>query len=234
VVGDQAVPQFKYQVAVEVFDEVLGEYENGPFVTGPSISAADIYWAPFIERFVAHVPMLYEDPDLRSDEFEYLENWFDSMDRLVPCYPCRVKGRVETWRKLLAETHPSLPLRDNVRPVPDLPTKSYDANEVWTRYAKDRPYVAKTPAEEVAACIVRNHEVIIKGAAEACRLLDEDADAAAREICFALLSDGTKPKLSAEALDVLSYLDSGPEGLAVPGDLGVIPAEALRSLIGRT
>jgi len=67
-------------------------------------------------------------------------------------------------------------------------------------------------------------------------LLDEDADAAAREICFALLSmaDGTKPKLSAEALDVLSYLDSGPEGLAVPGDLGVIPAEALRSLIGRT
>ena len=70
----EIVPQDKYTVALEEIDELLGEYsydENdtqregeanryGPFIAGATITAADIYWAPFVERLAAFVPLIYE------------------------------------------------------------------------------------------------------------------------------------------------------------------------------
>ena len=66
------------------------------------------------------------------------------------------------------------------------------------------------------------------------------ADAALREVCAALSAWGEEdeqepaaaaadPRLSADARAVAAYLDA--EGVAVPRDLGVIPAEALRSFV---
>ena len=44
-------------------EEVLEEYSDGPFggpfFAGRDVTAADIYWAPFLERFAAHLPLLY-------------------------------------------------------------------------------------------------------------------------------------------------------------------------------
>ena len=63
-----------------------------------------------------------------------------------------------------------------------------------------------------------------------------DADAALREVCAALIGWGeadeelgVQPTLSARAQAMAVYLDA--DGLAVPRDLGVLPAEALRSLV---
>lgn len=67
----------------------------------------------------------------------------------------------------------------------------------------------------------------------------EDIDGALREVCEALLrNDGVTlaaaergKEISEQGQRVAAYLDSGPRGFAVPGDLGVLPAEALRSLV---
>ena len=120
-------------------------------------------------------------------------------------------------------------LLETAPPVPDLPTrKSFRAQDVWAAHAKGRPYLAATPAAEVAATIIRNRAALADGVS-GLGLSAEDADAALREVCAALADgDGTGPALSGDARRVASHL---VEELAVPRDLGVIPARALRSLV---
>lgn len=233
---DDVVQRFKLKVSLEEIDEVLEEYEDGPFIAGEKFTAADIYWAPYLERFAAQLPMLYEGLAPRSREFEAVKDFYDALDQQVPCYSCAVKGRAETWQKVLREFHPELDLREET--VPNLPTKrSFDANKVWARYAKDRAYLAESPTMEVAARIVRNHDAWVDVARGACPSI-EDADAALRELCDTLstidgFDDGTAAEaganLSADALGMASFLTS-EDGLAVPKDIGLIPFEALQRI----
>lgn len=239
----EIVPKFKFQVSLEEVDEVLEEYDDGPYIAGRDITAADIYWAPYLERFAAQLPLLYEGLKPRSQEYEAIKEWYDAMDQQIPCYSCKIKGRVETWQHVLAKFHPELDLRNEI--VPNLPTKkSFDANKVWAEYAKDKDYLASSPTQEVAAQIVRKHEELVDAAASACQsIADRDAaDAALRELCSVLSTiDGfdtdaaseAAAKLSGDARDVASFLASEDgEGLAVPRDIGLIPSEALRALVG--
>ena len=87
---------------------------------------------------------------------------------------------------------------------------------------------------------VRKRETLLAGYITAAvrdpRTSTADADAALREVCAALISWGEaneelglQPTLSAGAQAMAVYLDA--DGLAVPRDLGVLPAEALRSLV---
>ena len=151
----EIVQDFKYEVTLEEVDEILEEYDEGPFIAGESVTAADIFWAPFLERFAAHIPLLYPDIHPKGPESDspFVTEWYDGMDQLVPAYSCRVKGRAETWRSVLIGAHPEL--RDGggggrkrtfPPPPPNLPTdKSFDATGVWSRYAEGRPYLAPTP-----------------------------------------------------------------------------------------
>ena len=231
---DDVVQRFKFKVSLEEIDEVLEEYEDGNFIAGEDITAADIYWAPYMERFAAQLPMLYEGLVPRSREFEAVKDWYDALDQQIPCYSCAVKGRAETWQHLLRKQHPELELREEI--VPNLPTKrSFDANKVWSRYAKDRPYLAETPTKEVAARIVRNHDAWVVAAANACPSIG-DADAALRQICDMLCTIDafdadavaeTAANLSGDVREVASFLAS-EDGLAVPKDMGLIPFEALK------
>jgi hypothetical protein len=86
---------------------------------------------------------------------------------------------------------------------------------------------------------VRNRQTLIHSLSTAANMC-EDIDGALREVCAALLrNDGVNlsaaeaepAEISEDALQVAAYLDSGPKGFAVPRDLGVLPAEALRSLV---
>lgn len=241
----EVVQRFKYQVTLEEIEEMLEEYDDGPFIAGRGITAADIFWAPFLERFVAHLPLLHDNLQPRSAQYEAIQDWYDAMDAL-PCYSCRVKGRGETWRRVLRAHHPDLDLTDAsaAEPPIDVPTKkSFKPDKIWSRYADEKPYLASTPAGEAAARIVRDRDTIAEAASTACgaaRLSDESADAALRELCDALVSsDGGDPdavamaaaKLSGDAREVAAYLDGGGGGIwEVPRDIGVLPAEALRAL----
>lgn len=233
----KVVPEFKYDVFLEEVEEILEEYDDGPFFAG-IFSVADIFWAPFLERFAAHFPLLYKDLRPRSQNFEAIDVWFDAMDEFVPCYSCRVKGRVETWQAVLTKSHPGLKLQDNIEAIPNLPTKSsFDARKVWEDFAKGRPYLAPTPAQEVAARIVRERGSLSKSNSAACRAIGdtEVVDAALREVCDALIasedSDAATAasNLSSEGQKAASFLHR--EGLLAPRDVGVIPAEALRALV---
>ena len=247
----EIVPRFKYSVSLEEVDEILGEYEDGPFIAGKHVTAADIFWAPFLERLAAHVPALHGGLAPRSEQFEELEAWFDAMDARLPCYAARVKGRSATWARVLAAAHPELSLQDvagsdtlfdSILPgaAADLPAgRSFDAGRVWAAYADGRAHVADTPAEEVAAFIVRHRDEVgarVAGAAAAAGgdgARDADgADEALRELCAALAGwepGAAAPPLAARAREAAAFLER--EGLAVPRDVGVIPAEALRSFV---
>lgn len=233
----EIVPQDKYTVALEEIDELLGEYsydENdtqregeanryGPFIAGATITAADIYWAPFVERLAAFVPLIYEKiPPLRGGEYENVREWLDAMDSQAVGYASRVKGRAFTWQERLTEAHPELDLLCSTAEecnVADLPTrKTFDAQATWAAYANGRAYAAATPAEEVAARIVRNRDALV----DACASVG--GDEALRELCAALADGGA---LSDAARKVAAHLDDD-DLLAVPRDIGVIPAEALR------
>ena len=118
---------------------MMEEYDDGPFLAGKSISAADVYWAPFLERLAAQVPFLY--PTLaprttKGSRFEALSEWYDAMDEQVPCYASRVKGRAEVLQARLAD-EPWL--EDKVAEssavvVPDLPPRrGFNGNAVWAR-----------------------------------------------------------------------------------------------------
>ena len=231
---DDVVQKFKLKVSLEEIDEVLEEYEDGEFIAGEDITAADIYWAPYLERFAAQLPMLYEGLAPRSREFEAVKDFYDALDQKIPCYSCAVKGRAETWQNLLRKFHPELELREES--VPNLPTKkSFDANKVWSRHAKDRVYLAETPTMEVAARIIRNRDTWVDTAKTACPSI-EDADSALRELCDTLSTlDGFDADAVAEASTNLSndaremvYFLTSEDGLAVPKDIGLIPFEALQ------
>ena len=91
--------------------------------------------------------------------------------------------------------------------------------------------VTRRGALQVAAQIVRDRDALAAGAATARGVTIDAADAALREVCAALASTGAAPRaeLSESALEVAMHLDHG--GMAAPRDLGVIPMEALRSLL---
>ena len=240
----EIVPEFKYQVALEEIDEILGEYQTGPFVAGASVSAADIWWAPFIERLAAYVPMVYSNlGGLREagGEFENIKAWLDAMDSAVPAYACRVKGRAYTWQQVLADAHPELTLQCTGLgcEVADLP-KAFDAPKVWAAYADGRAHLAPTAAQEVAARIVRNRGDLVAAAASACDHPSDDVDAAMRGLCDQLcggdvgaVGGGGDSAGDASSLlrDVARFVDEGG-GLNVPTDLGLVPSEALRELRG--
>ena len=128
------------------------------------------------------MPALHGGLAPRSEQFEELEAWFDAMDARLPCYAARVKGRSATWARVLAAAHPELSLQDvagsdtlfdSILPgaASDLPAgRSFDAAARGGVRGRRRAHVADTPAEEVAAFIVRHRDEVgarVAGAAAA-------------------------------------------------------------------
>ena len=153
--------------------------------------------------------------------------------------------------QVLAHAHPELP--QEAQPTGDgrgvdLPAKRFSwakARTVWAAYSDGRLHLAASRAGEVAAVAMRKRDTILDGyirgrdgyiSTVISTATCADADAALREVCAALVSWGEageeleeQPKLSAGAQAMAVFIDA--DGLAVPRDLGVLPAEALRSLI---
>lgn len=214
----EVVPKSDHMVTLEETDEMLEEYDDGPFFCGATITAADIAWAPFLERYAIQLPLVYEDLKPRSQTYPELMEWYDRMERLVPCYPCRVQGDAAMWSKaLVGKEKVTTPLPTSVN------ENEFKVKDIWNAYRKGKPYMARTPAEECAARIVRNRETILS----CLDSQDEEKDAALREVCAALV-DG-KASLSGNARDVADFINN--HWLSVPRDMGMLPATALRSLV---
>lgn len=203
--------------ALEVFldsAESLLRGGDGPFFCGPFLSAADVVWAPVLERYAAQLPCLHRGflPRGNRDRWPGLDRWYRAMDG-VPAYACRVRGDGPSWRAVLYRDpwwpspdiwHP----RDTVGPKGELlasqdectaalgGTGDEEVGKVWARYAADRPHIAPTPPREAAAALVRNRSGILTDSArwaeEGGRALCSagELDVGLRALAWAIASGG--------------------------------------------
>jgi glutathione S-transferase len=225
-----------HMVTLEETDEVLEEYDDGPFLCGSFVSAADVVWAPFLERYAAQLPLVHDGSSLvpRSREYEALKEWYNAMEELVPSYSCRVAGDRATWAKVLSQAVQNgdvpkvdlLPVRGTVIPTN---RKSLNAKMVWKQYINNKPWMSNTPEEECVQFIVRNRDSIMADTVSRLGTLSEnEIDEALREVIAVLLTGDTTKQLSVNAKDVAANLE---DQLMVPRDMGVLPAATLRMLV---
>ena len=159
----------------------------GPFFCGTTLpSAADIVWAPLLERYAIQLPCLLGidniNPRYNENRWPNLQQWYNAMDQQLPVYKCRIKGDGQSWRKVLFVDPwwPSADIwhpRDTVGPKGELKLTDEEVysyfgdidnqidDKLWKEYCSTRPYVASEgPKMEAAATLTRNNKAIAKDA----------------------------------------------------------------------
>ncbi|KAL7567555.1 hypothetical protein ACA910_000159 [Epithemia clementina (nom. ined.)] len=236
-------------------DQLLSE-SGGPFFTGEKFTAADIAWAPFLERYRYQLPCLHIGlcPD-DQEKYPHLSAWYDAMDH-NPEYACRVKGNSSSWRKVLlmagfgnagmvppniAENVQSL-IREEDEQRNNINGKSGVDLDLWQKYAEPRPHVAPTPRAQVAQIISRNRDAILKDTLKQIHskgdtIVDElpstleELDETMRELAEALLGGDDGTTLTNHSRRTVgafaSFLNNR---MCVPRDMGAMPAASLQHL----
>ena len=232
--------------------------DGGPFLCGSDLTAADIAWAPFLERYAAQLPCLHDDLDPRDAErYPALRAWFDAMDG-VPAYACGVKGDGSSWRKVLGMAgfgNTGVPPRVLTRMGEEEvrggggyaldPERAEVERGIWEEYSADRPYVANAAAAEAAAVIARNREAIMDDALKRLPRLEERTekgmptdgaglDVALRILAACLIDDGDRSVRDWDGcfltLDALALGLYLNERMCVPRDMGAMSAAAIKRL----
>jgi len=190
-----ALPRETFEGVLDTVEKLLTMHNNnsgctgGPFFCGKSISAADVVWAPLLERYAAQLPCLHLDlypragnNDNVQSKWPNLQRWYEAMDQ-NPSYTCRLKGDAQSWRKVLyvEPWWPSADVwhhRDTVGPKGELCASEEDcinafggdsacgciSKDQWADYAKERPWIAESPGKQASATVVQNYQAIIKDA----------------------------------------------------------------------
>jgi glutathione S-transferase len=234
----QWVPESDHMVSLEETDEVMEEYFTGPFLCGNQITAADIVWAPFLDRYAAQLPMIYEGDPLtpRSSEYETLKEWYEAMESQIPCYACRVMGDKQSWQRVLQygveqQLVPNVDLLPPRGSADPLKRRKFNGDKVWEEYKRGKPYVCETSQLECIAFYVRNRERIISEATRSLANMNHDEiEQALLEVLGVVLENEDKDaisKMSGNARELATYLN---EKLRVPRDMGALPASAMRTL----
>jgi len=232
--GANPVPRAEFEATLDGANDLLGQYDDGPFFHGACFSAADCVWAPFLERYSYQLPCLHAGLQPRdSSRWPRLGAWYEAMMQRMPAYGARLQGDDVSWRRVLQQAGfgnagiaPQLLPEEDSASVPLAGSGHGD----WASFAESKPYVARTACEEAAARIVRNRQAIAADAVKQRALEEGNVDNALRHVVELLLQDhgdmGAKCSDPAVAAAV-AYFD---ERLCVPRDMGLLPARALRSL----
>ncbi|KAJ8605498.1 hypothetical protein CTAYLR_000017 [Chrysophaeum taylorii] len=222
--GNGPVPRREFERTLAATDELIA-LRGGPFLCGPALSAADVAWAPFLERYDAQLPLLH--PGLSSRSYPRLAAWFDAMDA-CPEYFARVKGDHRSWAKVLRQAGFG---NAGIAPKVSLPETVDDPGDlaVWRAYARGRNDVGTTPSREVATRLVRNRDAILRDAVRtgAVRDLEVADDGLRRCVAYFLDDDAVDDPDNANAALVARYLS---DRVCVPRDMGAPPAAALHAL----
>ena len=242
--GD-ALPLSSFTATLEATEELLGKHPEGPFFCGSAVSAADVAWAPFLERYAAQLPCLHANLAPRDADGDYprLAAWFDAMETL-PAYACRVEGDAASWRKVLSMAgygNSGVPARvlarmDEAAAIEAFGGLSTTDPAVWSQYAAGRPHVASSPGAEAAATILRNRNDLLDDASKRRMELDADAlDEAFRALAYLLIARGEAVEDALVLLcrstrgvgEVAAYAD---QRMCVPRDMGAPPAAQVKLL----
>lgn len=180
-----ALPRPAFEAFLDAAESLLSA-DGGPFLGGSrDATAADVVWAPLLERYAAQLPCLHSGLRPRGDpRWPLLARWYGAMDG-VPEYACLVRGDAPSWRKVLF-VDPWWPpedlwhSRDAVGPKGELKASEEECTRafggsgddenilpnLWKDFVASRPYISpKGPSAEAAAVLVRNYGLIAKDAA---------------------------------------------------------------------
>lgn len=240
--GGGALPRSTFEATLDKTDELLGKHADGPFFLGASFSAADVAWAPFLERYAAQLPCLHTGLVPRDGaRWPNLAAWYDAMETQVPAYACRVRGDASSWRAVLAMAgfgNAGLPpqvIADAAAAERAFGSSRLGDGAWWEAFAAARPHVASSPAEEAAARLTRNRAAVAADAVKRGVVDEEHVHGALREVAEALIAhpnaEAAAATPSAEAAALLRYLDAR---MCVPRDMGAPAAAAIRSLAEAT
>lgn len=236
-----------FEDTLQKTDTLLSQTE-GPFFCGSQLSAADVAWAPFLERYRYQLPCLHEGLEPYSPEtYPDLHAWYNAMDR-VPEYACRVKGDASSWRKVLlmagfgnAGTPPQVEANmDSLMEQEALSAKSIIDEELWKGFASTRPYLAATPQAEAAATILNNRKAIaldVLKVADRSRWKDKglpttdtELDEVLRAMVCMLLDDYNDDVHSTTTHAVGALAGFLDERMCVPRDMGAMSAASIKQL----
>ena len=239
-----------FEDAIRQTDELLARRPDGPFFCGRSLSAADVAWAPFLERYAAWLPLLHPGLQMAGAEAAatspHLFRWFEAMAALPP-YTCRLRGDAASWWKVLAFSPGWLVVANRGWKPPPLAATRPSANGVsggaprlgvrdsqWEEYAERRPHVGRCVGRETAAHLIRHREAVAR---DACRGMGLGGDLAAvdsplRALVWLLADASGADEAGARNTEglrpLLAYLD---ERVCVPRDVGAPVAAALSQLL---
>eukprot|EP00980_Cylindrotheca_fusiformis_P031286 scaffold26122_cov127-Cylindrotheca_fusiformis.AAC.5 len=229
--------------------------EDHPFMGNqPNPTAADICYAPFLERYRYQLPCLH--PNLKpTDETKYplLSKWYKAMDNL-PVYACRIKGDAASWRKVLtmagfgnSGVPPSIKQNMQEREVYELEeAKACIDTTIWDSYYSMQSLVPnKSPYLDAASIMTKNRKAIVKDASsskggELDGLGEAEIDAAllgmvARLAQFdeetsnqmVLYLEGEDPETAQHVAKLAEYLD---RRMCVPRDMGAMSAAVIKTM----
>jgi glutathione S-transferase len=232
--------------------------DHGPFLTGDTVGPADVFWAPFLERYRYQLPCLYDGLDPNdATEYPQLARWYSALDESVAAYSCRVKGNAASWRKVLTMAGFG---NAGVPPIIQANMDRLIAKEIdesrramtygpalWKEYAKGRPYLAqKSPSDQAALTIVQNHNAICADAFRRCGGTDKqwtslpELEADMKSLVMALMTDATSSagaaataassKVVPVSRTVKQLATFLTERMCVPRDMGCLPAAAIHVL----
>lgn len=228
-----------------------GINRGGPFFCGERFTAADIAWAPFLERYAAQLPCLHDglNPRCDVDRYPHLVAWYDAMDDCIPEYRCKVKGDASSWRKVLTMAgfgNAGVPLDVSQR-MEDVKVEESKAlteeevekeQRIWDLYSSTRPWVASSASAEAASVMVRNRKAIVKDIGKRAapdypliaECTDNELDLALRSMVWLLYqNESDNIMINVETVASLAtYLD---ERMCVPRDMGCLSAAAIKRLI---
>mmetsp|Transcript_34362 Transcript_34362/g.82172 ORF Transcript_34362/g.82172 Transcript_34362/m.82172 type:complete len:434 (+) Transcript_34362:191-1492(+) len=236
------VQKSSHTVSLEEIEEMQEEYYLGSYLCGKDVTAADMVWGPYLERYAIQLPMVM--PNLkscspRSKMYEEVSSWYVTMERNLPEYSCCVQGDARHWRSCLeraVKVHNSrVEVDDEYVQLPPAPiesgwwmVKNPSADQLWREYTKTRPWLGDTPGEEVALHLLRNRDELIRTASESLGISSEATDEALREL-INYMASWTIDKsecvdISAKASRLVTWLS---EHIQIPKDIPMIPALAL-------
>jgi len=250
----------EFESVLSETDDLLGSSSDGPFFCGESFTAADVAWAPFLERYAAQLPCLHEGLDPRdAARYPNLNEWYRAMETRVPAYACRVRGNPSSWRKVLtmagygnAGVPPAVVDRmddlgaEEGRPLSEEERRRDQA--LWDEYRTTRPYLAETPSAEAGRVLLSNREAIVKDTLKRSDALEgtgipldeRGLDKAMRALASILIYGdeedghydevGTASKEAREVEGVFAMAKFLDERMCVPRDMGAMSADAIKRL----
>lgn len=250
--------QSEFEAVLHKTNELLSTSSSSPFFCD-TFSAADIAWAPFLERYAVQLPCLHEGINPRDATiYPHLAAWYDAMET-IPAYACRVRGNPSSWRKVLtmagfgnAGVPPTVVERmvnlGNSEGLPQTEADRVNEQKLWDEFRDSRPFLANTPSAEAGHILMKNHDAIMTDTLKRANVLQDTGiplnekglDRAMRALATILVygskEDGYYNDLemmaneAREVEGVYAMAKFLDERMCVPRDMGMMSADAVKRL----